>query len=269
MPQPQPKALGALLLQALEINDREPLEDFLTGQSNLPGPRLNLKPVEAFAGIIGELVRPLGPSFPVERLEALLDGWAALDLAAAPVNQPREILPACAVRAYGQVAAVRPDWWEDETAKLRRAATSPRWRTREIVALAWQKMLSTDWGRAINTLDEWLDSDDPLVIRAVVGAVAEPLLLKDPQRASDALALQIKAVDWFERWPITRRTQAEARTLRQALGYTVSVAVAAAPAAGWPWLTPLAASADPDLNWIVRENLKKDRLKKVAYRLPG
>jgi hypothetical protein len=254
--------LRDLLRQALESNDQGPLENFLAANSNLPGARMNLKLVEAFAGIIGELVRPPGPAFPVERLEALLDGWAALDLAAAPVNHPREILPACAVRAYGEVAVIRPDWWEDEAAKLRRAATSPRWRTREIVAMSLQKILAADWDRAINTLDEWLDSDDPLVVRAVVGAVAEPPLLKDPRRAADALAFQIKAVDWFGKLPLGRRKQAEGRTLRQALGFTVSLAVAAAPAEGWPWLTGLAASTDPDLNWIARENLKKDRLKK-------
>jgi hypothetical protein len=131
--------LRELLRQALASGDLEPLENFLASHSNLPGPRMNLKVVEGFSVIVGELVRLPGPAFPVERLEALLDGWAALDLAAAPVNHPREILPACAVRVYGQVAVVRPDWWEDEAAKLRRAATSPRWRTREIVAMSLQK----------------------------------------------------------------------------------------------------------------------------------
>ncbi len=256
--------LRDLLRQALESNDQGPLENFLTSQSNLPGPRLNLKLVETFAGVIGELVRPPGPAFPVERLEALLDGWAALDLAAAPINHLREILPACAARSYGQVAVVRPDWWEDEAAKLRRAAASPRWRTREIVALAWQKMLTADWDRAIAALDRWLNDTDPLVIRAVVGAVAELPLLNTEKRAAEALALQVKAVEWFKKLPPDRRKQDPARTLRQALGFSVSVAVAACPAKGWSWLSALAASPDPDLAWIARENLKKDRLKRLS-----
>jgi hypothetical protein len=256
--------LGELLSQALESDDREPLEKFLAVQSNLPGPRMNLKVVETFGVLVGELVRPPGPDFPVEKLEALLDGWAALDLASAPVNQPREILPACAVRAYGQVAAVRPDWWDDEIGKLRRAASSPRWRTREIVAAALQKMLATDWERTASTLDDWLSSADPLVIRAVAGTVAEPPLLKDAKRAAATLALQVKAVEWFASLPLARRKQEDARTLRQALGFTVSVVVAAAPVEGLPWLEGLTASLDPDLNWIARENLKKDRLKKFS-----
>jgi hypothetical protein len=38
------------------------------------------------------------------------------------------------VAAYGEVGAVRPDWWDDEVAKLGVAATDGRWRVREAVA---------------------------------------------------------------------------------------------------------------------------------------
>ena len=129
---------------------------------------------------------PPGPNFPVERLEELLDGWANLDLASAPVNHPREFLPTCAVLSYGQVGVVRPEWWDDEIAKLRRAASSPSWRTREIVAWAIQKLLAADWPRVVAVLEDWLLSDDPLLIRAVVAAVAEPSLLKEPTQAAHA-----------------------------------------------------------------------------------
>jgi len=46
--------------------------------------------------------------------------------------------------------------------------------------------------------------------------------------------------------------------LRQALGFTVSVAVAAS--GDFELLESMAASGDPDLRWVVRENLKKRRL---------
>jgi hypothetical protein len=256
--------LKSLLDAALATGQHAPLETYLAERSNLPGPRSNLALIEVFAGLVGELVRPPGPAFPVERLEELLDGWANLDLASAPVNRPREFLPACAVRSYGQVGVVRPDWWEDEIAKLHHAASNPRWRTREMVALALQKLLAADWSRVVAALEDWLLSDDPLVIRAIVGAVAEPPLLKEPPRAADALRLQIKALDWFEKQPAERRKDEDMRTLRQALGYTLSVAVVAAPAEGWPWLQSLVGSADPDVAWIARENLKKNRLKKLV-----
>jgi len=49
--------------------------------------------------------------------------------------------------------------------------------------------------------------------------------------------------------------------LRKALGYTLSVAIAATPEAGLALLVQLSASVDKDIQWIVRENLKKQRLK--------
>jgi hypothetical protein len=53
------------------------------------------------------------------------------------------------------------------------------------------------------------------------------------------------------------------RTLRQALGYCWSVAVAAAPAAGLPRFQALEEYDDRDVAWIVRENRRKARLAKL------
>jgi hypothetical protein len=60
--------------------------------------------------------------------------------------------------------------------------------------------------------------------------------------------------------PLSRRRDADVRTLRQGLGYCWSVAVAADPVAGLPRFRALAGSADRDVSWIVRENSKKARL---------
>ncbi len=148
----------------------EELEGYMTEHSALPGPRMNTALVGAFADVIGRLVtQPAMP--PVERLEALLDGWAALSLAGAPANDPREILPSTAVLTYGQVAVARQGWWEDEVAKLRRAALHPCWRVREMVAAALQRMLAANWKRTYQVLTNWLLDDDPLVIRASAAAI--------------------------------------------------------------------------------------------------
>jgi hypothetical protein len=50
------------------------------------------------------------------------------------------------------------------------------------------------------------------------------------------------------------------KTLRQGLGYCWSVAVAALPDAGGPLMEKWLASPDPDIHWIMAENLKKNRL---------
>jgi hypothetical protein len=250
--------LDLLLDAALDRDRPADLVSYLTGHSDLPGPRMNLALVTAFAREIARRVTAHDP--PVARIEALLDGWAALLLAEAPPNDPREILPASAVRAYGQVAVVRPDWWADEIAKLYRAAGDPRWRVREIVAAALQTMLGADWTRTYAALRTWVAGENPLPVRAAAAAVAEPPLLADRARGEAALAIQVAAVEWLVDRPPAERQDEGVRILRQALGYTLSVAVAAAPEAGFPVLARLAASMDPDLQWIVRENLKKTRL---------
>jgi len=176
------------------------------------------------------------------------------------VNDPREILPAVAAMSYGQAAVSRPDWWQDEVTKLHKAASDPRWRMREIVATALQRMLEADWDRTISTLRDWLQTADPLVIRAVVAAVAEPRLLTDQSRGQAAMLLQAHAVAWIGILSRKQRKDESVRTLRQALGYTVSIAAAADPESGFKLLSHLAESPDPDLRWIARENLKKNRL---------
>ena len=52
------------------------------------------------------------------------------------------------------------------------------------------------------------------------------------------------------------------RALRQGLGYSLSVVVAATPEAGFALMRCLAASNDRDVRWIVVENLKKGRIAK-------
>jgi hypothetical protein len=50
------------------------------------------------------------------------------------------------------------------------------------------------------------------------------------------------------------------KVLRQGLGYTLSVVVAAAPGPGFALLRRLAAIPDRDLGWVLRSNLGKGRL---------
>lgn len=250
--------LAALLDDALETGNDRVLRDHLIADSRLPGPRMNLAAVTAFARAVGAVVGDDDP--PVDALEAMLDDWAALSAAAAPGDRPEVILPCAAIAAYGEVGAVRPEWWRDEITKLRRAARDPRWRVREIVAQALQRLLEADWARTIDELRAWADEDDPLVLRAVAAAVAEPRLLGNASRAASATELQRRVVEHYRAFASDRRRTESARTLRQALGYTISVVVAAS--GDFALLEELAASGDTDLQWIVRTNLGKSRLKR-------
>jgi hypothetical protein len=63
--------------------------------------------------------------------------------------------------------------------------------------------------------------------------------------------------------PLAARKSDAFKTLRQALGYCWSVAVVANPETGKPLMEKWLASADPDVRWVMRENLKKNRLRKL------
>jgi hypothetical protein len=248
-----------LLRAALRTRDGAQLFAKLTRDSGLPGARMNLRLISTFAAAVGRVVTEPDP--PVAALEELLDGWAALPESAAPGDRPEVVLPCAAVMAYGEVGAVRPDWWPDEMAKLRRAAVDPRWRVREVVAMALQRLLAADWDRTVAALLDWAAGEDPLVVGAAAAGVAEPPLLRTPQRAADSLAVQRQAVRTFAAIPPQQRRSESSRVLRQALGFTISVAVAAT--GEFALVNEMAASDDADLRWIARENLKRRRMQRL------
>lgn len=256
--------LRVILTAYLAGQPDDSLQAYMMEQSNLPGVRANLELVAAFAELIGTTVTQ--PGARVDRVEALLDSWAQLPLERAPVNHPREILPAAAAEAYGAVAAARPDWWDDELSKLHRLTSDPRWRTRDMVVKGLQRMCDADWSRTCAALVGWA-GDAPFAARAAVAAVAESRLLEDKARAEDALAVQANAVSTFMGIAPERRRDEDVRALRQALGYTLSVVTAASPETGFHLMEELAALPDPDIVWIVRENMKKKRLQPWQDRL--
>ncbi len=255
--------LSGLLRTAIRTADEGALRRHLLLGSGLPGPRLNLRLVEEFAAAVGTVLDD--PGLDVDRLEALLDGWAALSPAEAPGDQPEVILPCAAVAGYGAAAAARPEWWADEIGKLRAAASDPRWRVRELVAAATQRVLAANWDRTITAVQDWAAGPDPLLTRAAAAAVAEPALLTEPRRTNRATRVQQAAVATYSAIPPADRRGDAARALRQALGFTVSVVTAAS--GDFALLAQLAGAADPDLRWIARENLRKARLRRWPEQL--
>ena len=104
----------------------------------------------------------------------------------------------------------------------------------------------------------------PFMQRAAVAAVCEPRFLKAPAASRRALDLLDRVTASIGR--ASDRKSDEFRALRQAMGYCWSVAVAANPEQGKPAFERWASSSDPDIRWIVAENLKKARLKEMDPR---
>ena len=176
----------------------------------------------------------------------------------APTNTPEEFLSFCGTVGLGSLLArgrtvVLPE--------LRRLAADPRWRTREAVAIALQR-----WGRAdidglLGEMRRWA-LGSRFEQRAAVAALCEPELLGDPRRTRQVLVLLDRITRSMAGAP--DRKDESFRVLRKALGYGWSVAVAALPEDGVRHLDRWMSSRDPDVRWIMRENLKKKRLAPVA-----
>jgi HEAT repeat protein len=206
---------------------------YLSEHSGLPGPRGNLELIQAVADV-GD--------------RAMFDGLIATD---------DEYLTACGVVGLGAVLAAGDDSIEP---LLRRHSTDERWRVREAVAMALQRLGDTDLPRLLRVVTDWVEDPDPLVQRAAMAAICEPRLIVRPEAAATAVDVCDRATELLRAREVSTRADPDVRTLRQALGYGWSVAVAADPEPGMARFDTLRGSTDPDVAWIVRENLKKKRL---------
>lgn len=218
-------------LRALDTAD---WKVFLTEHSGLPGPRGNTE---------------LGRAVAEEADPATLD---------ALISTGDEYLVFCGVVGLGRQLAVGGD--DDLPERLRVHAADARWRVREAVAMALQRLGDTDLRRMVAVVTDWADDGNPLVQRAAVAGICEPRLLRTPEGAQAALDTCERVTASLAERPLVDRRLPAVRTLRQALGYCWSVAVAADPERGMPRFLALTASPDPDVAWIMHNNRGKARL---------
>jgi hypothetical protein len=223
-------------------------DQFLMQESGLPGPRGNLELLQAVAdeGTLDLFQRYL--SFTPDR---------------ASTNSPEGFLAMCGVVGLGRLLA---EGDRDQLAVLRACANDPRWRVREAVAMGLQRWGDVDLPALLKAMSGWVKGT-LLERRAVAAGVCEPRLLMDPKHARQALKLLDTITASIVREP--DRRAADFKTLRQALGYCWSVAVVASPIDGKPVMEKWLVNADADVVWIMRENLKKNRLKRMDARWVG
>jgi HEAT repeat protein len=208
-------------------------ESYLKANSGLPGPRANLELVEA----VGEEA----DADLLWRLSASSDEFLAL----------------AGTAGLGRLVATDDSvlpWLEE-------LAEDPRWRVREGVAIALQRLGRADMPRLIREMEAWSKAG-PLVQRAAAAALCEPPLLKKPDEVKRVLLV----LDHITRsMAATRERKHESfRVLRQAMGYCWSVAAAANPEAGKPFLKKWLHSSDPDIAWVMKSNLGKARMKALG-----
>ena len=217
-------------------------DDFLLEESKLPGPRANLELVSVVAD---------------EGTEAQFRHFLTFDAERFPANTPGEFLAVCGAVGLGRLLA-QGDRSVLET--LRKCASDSRWRVREGVAMALQRLGDVDMDRLLTEMARW-STGNYFEMRAAAASLCEPRLLNHEEHAKQTLELLERITSSIAK--ATDRNTDEFRALKKGMGYCWSVAVAANPAAGIPMMNRWLATADKDIRWIMNENLKKKRLERI------
>ena len=211
-------------------------DDFLMKESGLPGPRANLELVQTVADL-GD--------------EALFSRYITID---ADTNTPQVFLAVCGVVGLGRLVV---EGKRKYMKALRALASDSRWRIREAVAMALQRVGDADMDALLDETEKW-SSGNLLEQRAAIAALCEPRLLSDAKNTKRVLNILADVTQSIAQ-ERSRKTE-EFQVLRKGLAYCWSVAVAALPDEGKKKMEKWFVSDDRDVRWVMRENLKKNRL---------
>ncbi|SRR5258706_15114264 len=213
-----------------ELRVLEDWEPYLKKNSGLPGARANL-----------ELVTAVGDEADADRLWRMS---ASND----------EFIALCGTAGLGRVALMEPatvmTW-------LKELASDPRWRVREGVAIALQRIGREDMSHLVKEMQGW-STEGPYVQRAAAAGLCEPALLKTREHAVQTLVILDEITTSLA--ASRERKDDGFRVLRKALGYCWSVAAAAAPENAVPYFEKWMGSSDKDVAWVMKSNLAKARM---------
>jgi hypothetical protein len=169
-----------------------------------------------------------------------------------------EFLALCGSIGIGRLTA---EGRLDLLPRLRQLASDPRWRVREGVAMGLQRLGDADMAGLLTEMEEWAEGG-PLEQRAAIAALCEPRLLREPDCVRRVLAVLDRVTASFA---ASRERRAEPfEVLRQGLAYCWSVAAAALPEEGRRVLAGWIGCDDPDVRWVMRQNLAKARIGRLG-----
>jgi len=215
---------------------------YLLKESGLPGPRGNLELAQVVAD---------------EGARDLFERYTAYTVDQAPVNSPYEFLAFCGVVGLGRLLA------EGEVnllKTLRTHASDPRWRVREAVAMALQRLGDKNMDQLLAGMQEW-STGTPLEQRAAAAALCEPRLLGQARHVRIVFQILDRITASLQKSETHPRE--DILVLRKGLGYCWSVAVAALPEEGKSFMEKWLVATNKDIQWIMQENLKKARLTRI------
>jgi hypothetical protein len=170
-------------------------------------------------------------------------------------NSPEEFVVMCGVAG---LCFQNKNNIKEALLQIRSYASHKSWRIREAVAIGIQEISEGNLKEIIYSLNEWIDGNE-LEKRAVVAALSEPKLLKEKSEIIKIFEILYKITSEFEK--INGTLSDGQNSLRKTLGYGWSVVISSYPEKGKTAFSKITKSSNKHIRWIVKENLKKNRLK--------
>jgi hypothetical protein len=221
---------------------------YLRQNSRLPGPRSNLELLDAAVD---------------EGDDARFRHWRGTDRGTE--DNGDEFLVCCGVVGLGRIVAdtlarsrtVPPGPLHE----LKKWANDPRWRVREAVAMALQRVGDASRLALLEVAEKWVEGTAFERRAAVAGVCETRFCRREAAVSARIVAVLDRATAAFvsER----HRRAPGAVALRKALSYGWSVALAGDPREAAPHFERWVRTDDPDVGRIVRENLAKHRIASV------
>ncbi|MFX1260380.1 MAG: hypothetical protein ACFFAN_21220 [Promethearchaeota archaeon] len=245
--------LSKIIRNYLDIGDKRLLTDYFINNSHLPGRRANLELANAFADISADFEEGIS-----KKLWDLCLFLISFTLDKAPTNNPKEFLAFCGTWAIGAIGASNPAYHHESLIILKKLSNDQRWRVREAVAFGLQKLLVNHPHKSLIELKDWIEDGNWLIMRAIAAGVAHPSVLVNNKISEIALELhklifsKIISCDDF--------SSEEFKILKKGLSYTLSVIVQANPDEGFKFLNAYINTDNEQIQMIIKENLKKNRL---------
>lgn len=239
-----------------DINNINKLENFLVSESNLPSRRANLELAYSFADC-----------FQILKINDiqwnLLNKWIDLSIKDASVDNPKEFLPFCAIQTFGSLYPHCDTKRKEYIINILKSyANDKRWRIREAVAMAFQRIAENNFIIINEIFSNWIVNATLLEKRAIIATLAHPPILDNKDNVLFCLQITEEILTHIHTLNKDIRKTEDYRVLKKGLEYAISVFVEKLPLEGFVLLQKWGQIDDVDIKRIVTSNLGKARLTK-------
>jgi len=216
--------------------------DYLKNNSMLPGRRANLELLEVIVDLGNE-------DFFTQCLQ--------YENSIAPGNTPGEFIAMCGTAGLSKLIL---QGQVEYYSQLKSMASDARWRVREAVGFAFQRIAKENFKDFIEKIQNWKNGT-PYEKRALGAGICEPAVMFSIENTDTVFSLLTEFT--LSVPEISQRETESKNVLKKGLGYGWSVAIVASPEKGKKIFEQLTDTQNQDIKWILKENLKKNRLVKM------